>query len=159
MKRITYSAKFYIFDIILSAFVLTFSSIALFILDKSAPPLIWAFYGILTLFSLFDLFFTLWNMQWIDIIGDEICARNIFGVIKRLDIPKIRAVKAVRARAWGVKMYVKRYPCIAISSRKRINLCDIEDAYNHKKSYFIIFPDTPGNRQKLKNACSEFPEK
>ena len=159
MKRITYSAKFYIFDTVISAFALSFSSIALFILDKSAHPLIWIFYSAFALLSLLNLFFTLWNIQWIDIIGDEICARNIFGVIKRLNISKIRAVKAVSARAWRVKMYVKRYPCIVISSRKRINLCDIEDAYNHKKRYYIIFPDTPDNLQKLKDACGESPEK
>ena len=152
MKRITYSAKYYIFDSILTVLGLTFSIIALFVLDESAHWLIWVFYGIFAVISLFQLLDLLWNIQWIRIDNNNICAYNIFGMIKKIDISKIQTVKVINARAWGVRMYSKYYSCIAISSRKRINSCDIQNSYNHRKGYYIIFPNTYSNLQKLKDA-------
>lgn len=152
MKRITYSAKFYIVDFVLSAIGLTISSIVLFVLDKSVHWLIWVFYSIFAGISLFGLFELLWNIQWVNIENNNICAYNIFGMIKKIDISKIQATKVMNACAWGLKMYSKRYSCIVISSRKKINSCDIEDSYNHRKCYYIIFPNTGANLQELKDA-------
>ena len=152
MKRITYSAKFYIVDFILSALGLTASAIALFVLDQSVHWLIWVFYSIFAVVSLFGVFDLLWNIQRIRIDNNNICAYNIFGMIKKIDISKIQAIKVVNARAWGVKMYSKYYSCIAVSSCKTIKQCDVQDSYNHKKCYYIIFPNTYSNQKILKNA-------
>ncbi len=151
MKRITYPAKFYIFDSILAVFGLTISFMAIFVLDKSIHWLLWVFYGIFVIISLLNSFFMLWNIQWINFDGDGIYACNIFGTIKRMDICKIQAVKVLNARAWGVRTYAKYYSCIVISSRKRIKPCDVEDSYNHGKCCYIIFPNTYSNLQKLKD--------
>lgn len=155
MKRITYPAKYFIFNSILVAIGLTFSITALFVLGESVSWIIWVFYGFFAIMSILCLFFLLCNIQWINIDDSNVCVRNIFGTVKRIEISKIKAMKVLNARAWGIKMYSKYYSCIAISSRKKIKQADVEDAYNHKKGYYIIFPNTNGNMQKLQEAYTK----
>ena len=152
MTRIFYSAKYYIHESISALLGLTISIISLFILDKNVHWLVWMFYGIFCVLSVLSLFFLLWDIQWIDIDEDSICARNVFGTIKRIQLSKIRAMKVLGAYTWGIKTYSKYYSCIVISSRKKINVCDVKDSYNHKKSHYITFPYTYSNMQKLTDA-------
>ena len=152
MNKITYCAKFYIVDSVLSVFGLIFSTIAFFYFDSSVHWLIFVLYCYFAVIALFLSIELLKNIQWINIDENNFCAYNIFGMIKNIEIAKIQAIKVVSAPAWSVKMYSKYYSCVVISTRKKINRRDIEDAYNHKKSYYIIFPNTYSNVQKLKVA-------
>ncbi|MBQ7323170.1 MAG: hypothetical protein IJW96_01230, partial [Clostridia bacterium] len=155
LTRIPYSAKYYIVDSILTVLGLTISMVSLFVLDECVHWLIWLFYAIFTIISILGLFLLLWNIQWINIDNSNVSAHNIFGTVKRIEISEIKAMEVLNARAWGIKIYANYYPCIAISSRKTIKQADVEDAYNHKRGYYIIFPYTNSNIQKLQEAYIE----
>jgi cobalt-zinc-cadmium efflux system protein len=90
MKRITYSAKYYIVDSILTVLGLTISMITLFVLDECVHWLIWLFYVIFTIISILGLFLLLWNIQWINIDNRNVSAHNIFGTVKRIEISEIK---------------------------------------------------------------------
>ena len=152
MKKIVYPPKFYLFDLILSLFGLTFSVVALLVIDWSEHWPIRLLYIAFAVIGLFLLFTTIWNIQWVILDENALYAYNVFGLIKKIDMSKIQSAKVINARAWGIKMARRYYPCIAISSRKKINNCDIEDAFNHKKSYYIIFPSTTLNIEQLQES-------
>ena len=155
MKKIVYPPKFYLFDLILSLFGIAFSAIAFYVLDKGAPWLIWIFYFGVAAISLYVLFSTLWNIQWICLDKAAVSAHNVFGLIKRLEFSKVQSAKEVDAYAFGIRTYSMHYPCSVVSSRKNINRSDIEDAFNHRKSYYVILPFTNESVQMLQSAYTE----
>jgi hypothetical protein len=152
MKKIYYPLKFYIVDLTLDVFILMMCIIALRVLAGSGTILAMVAYGLFLLMSLFDLTATVWNIQWIEIDKGTLCVRNIFGLVKELELSKIKTVKITNARAFGLKMYSKYFSCIVISHRKSLRVCDVKDAYNHKKSPYVIFPNTDRNRRLIKTA-------
>lgn len=152
MKTIVYPAKFYIVDVLFCIVGLASSIIVPFYLDENTHFIIWIFYGVLIAITLIDFFFILWDIQWINIDNENVCARNIFGIIKKINLSSIQTIKERNARAWGIKMHSTYYPCIVISSCKTINT--VKDSYNHKKSNYIIFPNTNDNLQTIQDAIN-----
>ena len=108
-----------------------------------------AFFVLIFAISAVGFVLTLYELQWVVIDSTHISAHNIFGLVKKLEISKIQAVIKINAMVFGLKMYTKRFPCIAVSYRKSLRASEIDNAYNKKKYYYIIFPLSEDNRQIL----------
>ena len=155
MKRIAYPPKFYLFDLVLSVIGMSLSIVALITLIPIEH--IWGmiFYIALLLIALCSLVEAISHIQWVQFDKGVVCVRNVFGVISKLELSKIQTIKTMPARAFSIKMYSKHFSCIVLSSRKSIRLCDVHDAYNHKKASYIIFPNTVHNKQLLQKVYFE----
>jgi len=155
MKRLIYPPKFYLFGLILNVLGIAMAIVALVTLVPSEHTWVMVIYVVLLLMFFVGLGITISDIQWAKIDDGTICVKNIFGVISRLEMSKIQTIKVVTAVAFSIKMYSKRYSCIVLSSRKSVRVCDIPDAYNHKKAPYIIFPNTVHNKQMLQKAYFE----
>ena len=107
--KITYPIKFYIYDAIMSLLGLAgfgYAFISLVSVEK-IHYLAVGFSGVLVILYLIYFFFLLWNIQWINICGSDMEARNLFGVIKRMELSQIQTAKIRKLSAWRVKVYQK----------------------------------------------------
>ena len=148
---IRYPARFYIASFILDISGLLISAIGFSLLLGAGEIFVSVLYLLFFAISAVFLVLTLYETQCVIIDCTHVCAYNIFGLVKRLEISKIETVINTNAAAFGIKMYTKRFPCIAISHKKSLNASEIESAFNAKKRPYIIFPDSETNQQILKD--------
>lgn len=150
MKNIIrYPAKFYIVDLAICSLGLLISATG-FVILLIAKNILWSLIYALIFVAMVVLFiFALRNMQWIVVDSTHIYAYNIFGLIKKLEISRIKTAVYINVSAWGLKGYTKRFPCIALSQRKSLAASEIKDAYNAKKHSYVVVPDSEEARQML----------
>ncbi len=149
---IKYSVKFYIVSFLLEIFCLLMSAIGFSVLLVENKWLWAIFYVLFFVIAVVGLSFTLYDFQWVVIDSTHISAYNIFGLVKKLELSKIKTVITTNVTAFGVKSYSKNIPCIVVSCRKSLRASEINDAYNKKKHSYVIFPDSADNRQILNRA-------
>lgn len=148
---IKYPLKFYILPFIIDIFGLVFSVVALVMLWGNhiwGTVLYLAFLAV----ALMGLGFELYELQWIEIEGGVIRARNVFGVVKELELAKIKKHFRINAAVYGLKTYHKYHPCIVLSSYKSLAKNRVTDAYNGRRNRYLILPDSEENRRKIKVA-------
>ncbi len=149
---IKYPVKFYLLSFVLDIFGLVWSITALVMLGAEGH--IWGIvlYLLFLAVALMGLGFDLYELQWIEIEGGVIRARNIFGVVKELELAKIKKHFRIHAVAYGVKTYNKYFYCIVLSANKSLPRSSVSDAYNRKRNRYLILPDSEENRRKIKVA-------
>ena len=103
--------------------------------EKTVAWYAWLIVIAFTALSLLLLFFLLWGIQWITVDGASICARNVFGVIKRIEMSNIKTARTFNVTNHIIRGYIKFYPAIVLATRKTLNLCNVGDMYNHIQAF------------------------
>ena len=80
------------------------------------------------------------NIQWFDIANGYITVYCPFGIIKRVELTRIKKTFKTDATIYGIKMHSVSRPHIVLCLQKYVAKSRIEDAYNRKKKPYIIIP-------------------
>lgn len=97
-------------------------------------------YLLLLITTLILLYFSIKNMQWFEINSNSILVKNIFGVIKKIEINNIKKAFVEKANIFSLKMLSVNKMCLVISLNKTIIKANIENAFNKKSYSYVIIP-------------------
>ena len=97
-------------------------------------------YFIFFLISVIMLLSSIKNIQWFDITNGYITVYCPFGIIKRVELTRIKKTFKTNATIYNIKTYSVRRPHIVLCLQKSVAKSRIEDAYNRKKKPYIIIP-------------------
>ena len=78
----------------------------------------------------------LYQIQWVEIDDNNIVAKNIFGVIRKIEIRKIKKAYIDNVAIVSFKHFEIRKKYLVLSTNKSLVKADV-DAYNHKKKKYI----------------------
>lgn len=98
------------------------------------------FYLLLFLIALILLYFSIKDIQWFEINSNSIIAKNIFGVINKIEIYNVKKSFVKNASIFSLKMLSVNKMCLVISLNKTIIKANIENAFNKKSYSYIIIP-------------------
>lgn len=98
------------------------------------------FYLLLFLIALILLYFSIKDIQWFEINSNSIIAKNIFGVINKIEIYNVKKSFVQNANIFSLMMLSINKMCLVISLNKTIIKADIENAFNKKSYNYIIIP-------------------
>ena len=97
-------------------------------------------YLLVFIIALIFLYFSIKDIQWFEINSNSIIVKNIFGVIKKIEINNIKKAFVENAKIFSLKMLSVNKMCLVISLNKTIIKADIENAFNKKSYNYIIIP-------------------
>lgn len=97
-------------------------------------------YLLVFIIALILLYFSIKDIQLFEINSNRIIVKNIFGVIKKIEINNIKKAFVKNARIFSLKMLSVNKMCLVISLNKTIIKADIENAFNKKSYNYIIIP-------------------
>ena len=86
------------------------------------------------------LYFSIKDMQWFEINSNSIIVKNIFGIIRKIEIINIKKAFVENARIFSLKMLGINKMCLVLSLNKSIIKANIGNAFNNKSSKYIIIP-------------------
>ena len=132
--------KYSIVDLIASIIVLSISLIGFIVLVTARH--FWGSVGyfIFFLIAIIMLLSSIKNIQWFDINNGDITVYCPFGIIKRVELNRIKKTFKTNATIYSIKIHQVRRPHIVLCLQKSVTKSRIENAYNRKKKPYIIIP-------------------
>ena len=97
-------------------------------------------YLLVFIIALILLYFSIKDIQWFEINSNSVIVKNVFGVIKKIEINNIKKAFVKNARIFSLKMLSVNKMCLVISLNKAIIKANIENAFNKKSYSYIIIP-------------------
>ena len=148
------SAKSYLYDIVFGILISVVSLIGIYGCI-SAKTLLGIFLGLVLCIGILSIASGIYKIQWVTIDNGVIKVYNIFGLMKEQKMTDIRRVFYLDATVFHLKMLAIKTPCVIVSKKQSLKVCDIEDATNRKKHPYVIIPYRPENVSVLKIAYYE----
>lgn len=102
--------------------------------------------------TLVGLFESVYNIQWIEMDKGVLRVRNAIGVVKEMQISEINKAFIRDQFVFHLKGIWKKLPCLVISTRKSLNTCDIQGAYNRPTYPYVVLPHTVEAEQLVRDA-------
>ena len=153
IRRIKGSVRVWLHDLVHGALLAVLSIVSLVLCHEMA--LVCVFY-ILTLgVAMLELGIGLYNIQTVTVLDGYIKVRNLFGIVKSLELAKIKRAVTVDAELWSFKGFRRTISAVALSHKKTLRVGEVQDAANAKKHPYVIIPYTPHNVTVLKEAYLE----
>ena len=136
INNLKYSIWQFIFSLIFTVPTL----IGTIICFKENDLLFAIIYLLVFIIALILLYFSIKDIQWFEINSNSIIAKNIFGIIKKIEIYNVKKAFVENARIFSLKMLSVNKMCLVISLNKTIIKANIENAFNKKSYSYVIIP-------------------
>ena len=128
-------------------------SVAAFMIGlQSGDAFVLIFYGVLFLIGGSLVVLAVYNIQWIEIRDQSFVVRNVFGCVKEQKIAQTKRAFFMDAVVFQLKGLRQTAPCIVLSAKKSLKICDVEQAFNRKRYSFVVIPYRAENVKMIKDA-------
>ena len=77
---------------------------------------------------------------------------NVFGCVKEQKIAQTKRAFFMDAVVFQLKGLRQTAPCIVLSAKKSLKICDVEQAFNRKRYSFVVIPYRAENVKMIKDA-------
>ena len=109
-------------------------------------------YGAFAFISLMMILYSIKNIEWFSIADGYLTVYCPFGIVKHVQVAKIKKAFKINAAVYSIKMLAVRRPHIVLCFSQSIKE-EPMDAYNRNKKQYIIVPYTPETESLI---CSEY---